>query len=83
MSKENTKASNSTLADKQYKLYDFIEEFVEFRTEEDNSRFGCNNISDNLFRSYKNGKFILKILKPVVINVNHEMFLLMLLKNAN
>lgn len=63
MNKENTKASNSTLTDEQYKLSDFIEEFVEFRTCEDNSRFGCDNISNNLFRSYKNGKIYFKSIK--------------------
>ena len=63
MNKENTKASDSTLTDNQYKLYDFIEEFVEFRTAEDNSRFGCDNISENLFRSYKDGKIYFKNIK--------------------
>ena len=83
MNKENTKASNSTLTDEQYKLSDFIEEFVEFRTCEDNSRFGCDNISNNLFRSYKNGKIYFKVLRFVALIVNHGMFLLMLLKNVN
>ena len=63
MNKENTKASNSTLTDNQYKLSDFIEEFVEFRTAEDNSRFGCDNISENLFISYKEGKIYFKNIK--------------------
>lgn len=60
MAKENTKASNSTLVDKQYKLSDFIEEFTELRTSEDNSRFGCQNIDKNLYRSYKDGKIYFK-----------------------
>lgn len=63
MNDKNTKASNSTLTDKQYKLSDFIEEFAKFRTSEDNSRFGCENIDNNLYRSYKNGKIYFKNIK--------------------
>ena len=37
MNNENTKASNSTLNDKHYKLSDLIPEFAKFRTSEDDS----------------------------------------------
>lgn len=60
MTNENTKASNNSMKDIEYKLTDFIPEFVEFRQPEDNSRFGCNDISENLFRTTRNGKIYFK-----------------------
>ena len=60
MNNENTKAPNSTLNDKQYKLSDLIPEFAKFRTSEDNSQYGCQNIDNNLFRSYKSNKIYFK-----------------------
>lgn len=56
----NTKASNNSISDKQVILCDFYPEFSEFRTRETNSRFGCESIDDNLYRSYKNGKIYFK-----------------------
>ena len=60
MSNQNTKASNNNLEAIEYKLTDFVPEFVEFRQPEDNSRFGCDTISDNLFRTYKDGRIYFK-----------------------
>ena len=60
MTNQNTKAPNNSLGDIEYKLTDFVPEFVEFRQSEDNSQFGCDNISDNLFRTYRNGKTYFK-----------------------
>ena len=56
MSIYNTKASNNRLDAIQYKLTDFVPEFVEFRQPEDNSRFGCDTISNNLFMTFRNGR---------------------------
>ncbi len=38
---------------KEYKLSDFIPEFSEFHQSGDFSRFGCENIADNLIRLEK------------------------------
>ncbi len=38
---------------KEYKLFDFIPEFSEFHQSGDFSRFGCENIADNLIRLEK------------------------------
>ena len=43
----------------QFKLFDFMSEFSEFRQFDDLSRFGCQNIGDNLIRLKKMVKFIL------------------------
>ncbi len=40
---------------KEYKLSDFVPEFSEFRHFDDLSRFGCENIEDNLIRLEKRG----------------------------
>ena len=42
------KASNNCINNNQYKLPDFVPEFAELRQSEDNTRFGCDNISNNL-----------------------------------
>lgn len=63
MPKENTKASNNSINNNQYKLSDFVPEFAELRQSEDNSRFGCDNISNNLFRTFKKGKIYFKNIK--------------------
>ena len=44
----------------QFKLFDFMSEFSEFRQFDDLSRFGCQNIGDNLIRLEKNGKIYFK-----------------------
>ncbi len=43
-----------------YKLYDFFEEFNNFRSEESNRRFGCENMSKNLIRHLKKGNIYFK-----------------------
>ena len=63
MPKENTKASNNSINNNQYKLSDFVPEFAELRQSEDNSRFGCDNISNNLFRTFRKGKIYFKNVK--------------------
>lgn len=45
---------------KQFKLFDFVPEFSEFRQSDDLSRFGCQNIGDNLIRLEKHGKIYFK-----------------------
>ena len=60
MTNRNTKASDSTLTDKQYKLYDFIPEFTKFRS---NALDFCNkygDIDNNLYQSVKSGKIYFK-----------------------
>ncbi|WP_296882401.1 hypothetical protein [uncultured Methanobrevibacter sp.] len=65
MSSKNIKAPYECMELKEYKLSDFVPEFSEFRQFDDLSRFGCENIEDNLIRLEKRGKFILKIeLRP-------------------
>ena len=56
MTNIKTKASYERMEPKDYKLFDFIPEFSEFRQFEDLSRFGCENIDDNLIRLEKRGK---------------------------
>ena len=63
MPKENTKAPNNSINNNQYKLSDFVLEFAELRQSEDNSRFGCDNISNNLFRTFRKGKIYFKNIK--------------------
>ena len=62
MSTENIKASNSNMSDKQFKLYDLIPEFSQFRSNEDKIRIGCQSIDNSLFISTKKGE---KYFKPV------------------
>ena len=61
MTSKNIKAPYEYMELKEYKLSDFIPEFSEFRQSDDLSRFGCENIEDNLIRLEKEVKFILKI----------------------
>ena len=56
MYNNNIKAPYEYMEPKEYKLYDFIPEFSEFRQSDDLSRFGCENIEDNLIRLEKRGK---------------------------
>lgn len=56
MSSKNIKAPYECMELKEYKLSDFIPEFSEFRQSDDLSRFGCENIEDNLIRLEKRGK---------------------------
>ena len=65
MSKENIKASNSSMSDKQFKLYDLIPEFSRFRSNEDKIRIGCQSIDDSLFVSTRKGERYFKPSKVV------------------
>ena len=56
MTNIKTKAPYEYMELKEYKLSDFIPEFSEFRQSDDLSRFGCENIDDNLIRLEKKGK---------------------------
>ena len=61
MSSKNIKAPYEGIELKEYNLSDFVPEFSEFRQSDDLSRFGCENIGDNLIRLEKKVKFIFKI----------------------
>ena len=50
MSNKNIKAPYECMELKEYKLSDFVPEFSEFRQSDDLSRFGCENIENNLIR---------------------------------
>ena len=56
MTSKNIKAPYECMELKEYKLSDFVPEFSEFRQSDDLSRFGCENIEDNLIRLEKRGK---------------------------
>lgn len=60
MIKHDKKAPYDYIGSKQFKLFDFMSEFSEFRQFDDLSRFGCQNIGDNLIRLEKNGKIYFK-----------------------
>ena len=53
MSSIKTEAPYECMEPKEYKLFDFVPEFSEFRQSDDLSRFGCENIEDNLIRLEK------------------------------
>ena len=53
MTSINIKAPYECMEPKEYKLFDFVPEFSEFRQFYDLSRFGCENIADNLIRLEK------------------------------
>lgn len=72
MTNQNTKASSSTLTDKQYKLYYFIPEFSKFRRYDLDFRNKHGNIDDNLYQSYKCGKFYFKSINIRCSNCNHN-----------
>lgn len=56
MTSKNIKAPYECMELKEYKLSDFVPEFSEFRQSDDLSRFGCENIENNLIRLEKRGK---------------------------
>ena len=56
MSNKNIKAPYECMGPIEFKLFDFVPEFSEFRQSDDLSRFGCENIEDNLIRLEKRGK---------------------------
>ena len=61
MSNKNIKAPYECMELKEYKLSDFVPEFSEFRQSDDLSRFGCENIENNLIRLEKRGKIHFEI----------------------
>ena len=61
MTNTNIKAPYECMEPKEYKLFDFVPEFSKFRQFDDLSRFGCENIDNNLIRLEKEVKSILKI----------------------
>ncbi|WP_296790768.1 hypothetical protein [uncultured Methanobrevibacter sp.] len=83
MSSIKIKAPYGCMELKEYKLSDFVPEFSEFRQSDDLSRFGCENIDDNLIRLEKKVKFILKIELPFVQVVSHITQLKMELMKEN
>lgn len=60
MTNNNINAPYDYMESKQFKLFDFVPEFSEFRQSDDLSRFGCQNIGDNLIRLEKHGKIYFK-----------------------
>ena len=60
MTKTKIKAPYQCMDLKEYKLFDFVPEFSEFRQFDDLSRFGCENIDNNLIRLEKRGKIYFK-----------------------
>ena len=56
MTNKNIKAPYECMELKEYKLSNFVPEFSEFRQSENLSRFGCENIANNLIRLEKRGK---------------------------
>ena len=60
MTNNNINAPYDYMESKQFKLFDFMPEFSEFRQSDDLSRFGCQNIEDNLIRLEKHGKIYFK-----------------------
>lgn len=60
MTNNNINTPYDYMESKQFKLFDFVPEFSEFRQSDDFSRFGCQNIEDNLIRLEKHGKIYFK-----------------------
>ena len=56
MTKTKIKAPYQCIDLKEYKLFDFVPEFSKFRQFDELSRFGCENIDNNLIRLEKRGK---------------------------
>ena len=56
MSNIKTKAPYECRGPKEYKLFDFVLEFSEFHQFDNLSRFGCENIANNLIRLERKGK---------------------------
>lgn len=72
MTNRNTKASDSTLTDKQYKLYDFIPEFTKFRSNDLDFSNQYGDIDDNLYQSIKHGKIYFKSINVRCNKCNHN-----------
>jgi len=72
MTISNSLAPINTLEFKQYNLCDFCEEFSDFRSDERNSLFGCENISNNLIKVIKKDKIYFKDKKPICPDCNSK-----------
>ena len=72
MTNRNTKASDSSLADKQYKLCDFIPEFTKFRRNDLDFSNQYGTIDDNLYQSFKFGKIYFKSINVRCNKCNHN-----------
>lgn len=66
-----------------FKLFDFVHEFSEFRQSDDLSRFGCQNIEDNLIRLEKHGKIYFKNKIAVCPSCNSRNTVKMVLMKEN
>ena len=83
MSSIKIKAPYEFMESKQFKLFDFVPEFSEFRQFDDLSRFGCEILRIILSDWKKEVKYILRIELQFVHLVNHIMLLKMVLMNVN
>ena len=72
MTHKNTKATDSTIVDKQYKLYYFIPEFSKFRRFDEDFNHNLGNIDDNLYQSFKKGKIYFKSINVRCRKCNHD-----------
>ena len=70
MLKTKIKAPYQCMDLKEYKLFDFVPEFSEFRQFDDLSRYGCENIDNNLIRLEKRGKIYFKNKISICPNCN-------------
>ena len=70
MLKTKIKAPYQNMDLKEYKLFDFVPEFSEFRQFDDLSRYGCENIDNNLIRLEKRGKIYFKNKISICPNCN-------------
>ena len=70
MFKTKIKAPYQCMDLKEYKLFDFVPEFSEFRQFDDLSRYGCENIDNNLIRLEKRGKIYFKNKISICPNCN-------------
>lgn len=72
MNKRNTKASDSTLTGKQYKLCDFIPEFAKFRSSDLEFSYKYGTIDDNIYQSFKKGKIYFKSMNVRCTKCKHN-----------
>ena len=83
MTNNNINAPYDYMESKQFKLFDFVPEFSEFRQSDDLSRFGCQNIGDNLIRLEKHGKIYFKNKIAVCPSCNSRNTVKMVLMKEN
>ena len=72
MINRNTKASDSTLTDKQYKLHDFIPKFTKFPSNDLDFSNKYRAIDDNLYQSVKHDKLYFKSINVHCNKCNHN-----------